>query len=342
MSARTVRADYEALTQVGQQFSRQTDATRRTLQQLKRNMDVLQRGDWQGQGADKFYEEMNSAVLPSMQRLVNALDSAGHRTQDISRIMKEAEDEAANVLRGLGGVAPGSAAAFIRGDADGDGGGPSGGGSGSGDSDSNEMWDMLDQLDPKLKDNPPATLLAELHYLAKAGWSIEILGGKYSDSNTISGDGISGKQKLSIGSDLSADTQLHAVARARAEASIPPVNGKGMDKDEFRGAYLQRARQVEARRIFEEHKLMYELKTENTQNPDTTFAPDIPTGAAHGKAFDDVYKSYVDKGIIAGDPHDKSTFEAEAVDKMEGMLGNRWHFAKYDEANAHWDFYNAP
>ena len=127
MSARTVRADYEALTQVGQQFSRQTDATRRTLQQLKRNMDVLQRGDWQGQGADKFYEEMNSAVLPSMQRLVNALDSAGHRTQDISRIMQEAEDEAANVLRGLGGVAPGSAAAFVGATAS-----PGGGGGGGG------------------------------------------------------------------------------------------------------------------------------------------------------------------------------------------------------------------
>jgi hypothetical protein len=201
------------------------------------------------------------------------------------------------------------------------------------------MLEILDQLDPTLRDNAPPTLVQELTYLVEAGWRVEILGGEYSDSNTIAGDGISGKQVLQLGSDLSADTQLHAVARARAEASIPPVNGKGMDKDEFRGAYIRRAYQVEARRIFEEHKLKYDLLI---QKPPTSFTPDLPTGADRSKDFDDVYTSHLNEWVLAGEPDDRSTFEAKAVDQMQAKLGHRWHFTKDDEASVYWDFYNSP
>jgi WXG100 family type VII secretion target len=105
-----VRADYDALSQITQSFQAQAEATRRTLQSLKRQIQVLEGGDWIGQGATAFYQEMNGAVLPAMQRLGNALETAAQTTQQISQIIKQAEDDAARVLRGDGAGGAGGGA----------------------------------------------------------------------------------------------------------------------------------------------------------------------------------------------------------------------------------------
>jgi uncharacterized protein YukE len=63
---------------------------------------VLEGGDWIGEGAKQFYLEMNSQVLPTLKRLVLALEAANRTTVQINQIMKAAEDEAARVLRGDG------------------------------------------------------------------------------------------------------------------------------------------------------------------------------------------------------------------------------------------------
>ena len=314
MSANTVRADYEALTQVGQQFSRQTDATRRTLEQLKRNMDVLQRGDWQGQGADKFYEEMNSAVLPSMQRLVNALDSAGHRTQDISRIMQEAEDEAANVLRGLGGVAPGSAAAFVQADrgprrnrrtpAKDTSKGPT-------------IYDMFAQLaDPRLKDIPGSTLFVEIAILERAGWQITKGAG-----NTYSLDA----KRITVDSDGSVQSQLHIISAAYAENTIPPVDLQNMDREEYVQAASARQMDVEGVRIFEEYQVMNDLKS--LKGPAIDFAPITPPKTPRSR-YDDIYASYV-KGDIdevhAQTAMGNLVIEEQRFDYMK-RFGDQWDF----------------
>jgi hypothetical protein len=59
----------------------------------------MQAGDWIGEGATKFYGEMNSSVLPTLNRLVNALEAANRTTAQIQQLMKTAEEEAARVLR---------------------------------------------------------------------------------------------------------------------------------------------------------------------------------------------------------------------------------------------------
>src|SRR6185503_8318252 len=61
--------------------------------------DVLEEGDWLGTGADKFYQEMNSQVLPTVARLAQALEQASATTKQISRIMKQAEGEAASLFK---------------------------------------------------------------------------------------------------------------------------------------------------------------------------------------------------------------------------------------------------
>jgi len=103
MAASTVRADYDQLSQVASAFRQNVAAAQRTLQNIKSSLDTLQGGDWIGVGATAFYQEMNDSVLPTWQRLISALDTAATSTAQISAIMKDAEDQAANVLKGPGG-----------------------------------------------------------------------------------------------------------------------------------------------------------------------------------------------------------------------------------------------
>jgi WXG100 family type VII secretion target len=99
MSANKVRTDYENLRQIAQVFSQQAEATRQTLQKMQRDMDILQQGDWVGKSADKLYAEMTASVLPSVKRLGDALARAQQVTQQISAIMKDAEDASAALFK---------------------------------------------------------------------------------------------------------------------------------------------------------------------------------------------------------------------------------------------------
>ncbi len=111
MGNTVIRADYDKLTQLSQAFGQQAEQTRQTLQKLRQMMDVLQGGDWIGKGANAFYGEMSSQVLPTLNRLVRALEGGQQVTQQIGKLMKEAEDEAARILHADGsGAAPSSGA----------------------------------------------------------------------------------------------------------------------------------------------------------------------------------------------------------------------------------------
>src|SRR5512134_2603878 len=109
MPANKVRAEYQALAQIAQSFGKAADQSRQTLQKLTSQVNTLQGGKWKGRGSEKFYNEMNTSLLPAMKRLVSALDQAKTITQKISRIMKDAEDAASAVFKaGASGAAGGA------------------------------------------------------------------------------------------------------------------------------------------------------------------------------------------------------------------------------------------
>ena len=126
MAPATVRADYDQLKQLAAGFSQNSQAAQQTLQSIQQNKETLQGGDWVGEGATAFYKEMDDNVLPSLQRLVRALDSASQSLGQISAVMKEAEDQAANVLKGSGAAGAGAGAGATSGAAS-----TAGGGSGA-------------------------------------------------------------------------------------------------------------------------------------------------------------------------------------------------------------------
>ena len=103
MAAATIRANYDQLKQVASAFAKNSEACKRSLQNIRHNKETLSGGDWIGQGATAFYREMDDSVLPTLQRLVNALDTAQNSISQISSIMQGAEQQAANVLKGPSG-----------------------------------------------------------------------------------------------------------------------------------------------------------------------------------------------------------------------------------------------
>lgn len=94
MSAATIRSDYDQLRSMAQAFRGQSEEVTKHQQALKSQVDDLQGGNWIGKGATAFYQEMGDTVMPTMQRLQRALAEASRITQQISQIMKAAEDEA--------------------------------------------------------------------------------------------------------------------------------------------------------------------------------------------------------------------------------------------------------
>ncbi len=94
MTAPQIRSDYDQLQQIAQAFNAQADSVNKTTQQLKSCVDQLKSNDWVGKGATAFYREWDDSVFPTMKRLHNALSEAARVTNQISQVMKQAEDEA--------------------------------------------------------------------------------------------------------------------------------------------------------------------------------------------------------------------------------------------------------
>jgi len=99
MAAPQVRSDYDQLQVIQNTFSAQSDALQRMNQNLKSRTDTLHGGDWIGEGAKKFYSEMNDQVMPSLKRLEKAMAEAARITQQMSRLLKQAEDEASSCFK---------------------------------------------------------------------------------------------------------------------------------------------------------------------------------------------------------------------------------------------------
>lgn len=89
-----IRVEYDPLGQVATRFANQSETAGQMLQNVRSRFQQLEDGGWIGLGADAFFSEMNSFVLPASQRLQEALDEAGQKTKEIMDKMKQAEEEA--------------------------------------------------------------------------------------------------------------------------------------------------------------------------------------------------------------------------------------------------------
>ena len=71
------------------------------LKQTKGKVESLHNNQWVGEGADKFFNEMESLVLPSVNRLVGALGHAGDVAQKIADTIRRYDEECKNYFNNL-------------------------------------------------------------------------------------------------------------------------------------------------------------------------------------------------------------------------------------------------
>jgi WXG100 family type VII secretion target len=100
MSADVIQTQYDQLEQIAARFGRQAEATAQTTSRVQQSLRGLQAGGWEGRGAAAFFGEMERSVLPSMQRLADAMVQSQKVTSQIKAIMQEAEREASQPFRG--------------------------------------------------------------------------------------------------------------------------------------------------------------------------------------------------------------------------------------------------
>jgi WXG100 family type VII secretion target len=93
-----VRAEYDELARLVQQFYGESDYVGNLTNQIKYLVDGLECGGWVGMGARAFYDEMYHDVIPGLERLIQALCDAGDSVNQISRIIRQAEEEAAAIF----------------------------------------------------------------------------------------------------------------------------------------------------------------------------------------------------------------------------------------------------
>lgn len=99
-----IQAHYDTLNEVARRFGGQAQANREMLAAVRRAMQPLQAGAWQGRGSAAFFNEMNSEVLPALTRLAAALEQAQSVTTAIVRVVRQAEEEAAQPFKGREGA----------------------------------------------------------------------------------------------------------------------------------------------------------------------------------------------------------------------------------------------
>ena len=93
--------NYDELQAMAKQFSSEAEAMSQLLNHTKGAVEHLHSGSWIGRGSDQFFQEMESLLLPSMGRLVNALNTASSTVDQIMSIYREAETEAQNNFKSV-------------------------------------------------------------------------------------------------------------------------------------------------------------------------------------------------------------------------------------------------
>jgi WXG100 family type VII secretion target len=92
-----VEVNYENLERMKSSFDQQAQEAENMLRKISGQVDNLQGGQWVGQGANAFYNEMHGLLLPAVQRLVKSLQEGSRVVGQIMTEFKNAEEESRSV-----------------------------------------------------------------------------------------------------------------------------------------------------------------------------------------------------------------------------------------------------
>jgi WXG100 family type VII secretion target len=92
MMAQFFRLDYDMIKKIMGSFKGREAATQQSIQKLSKVIEQLRGGDWIGEGATAFFNEMDSEVMPAMKRLQNAMTEGDRVSKEIERLQRETEN----------------------------------------------------------------------------------------------------------------------------------------------------------------------------------------------------------------------------------------------------------
>ena len=100
--AGTTQVNYDEMQAIIQSLRAEEEEIMQLLKQTQGKVEHLHNNQWVGQGADRFFGEMESSVLPAMGRLGHALGTAGRVAQQIINIIHQADEETKGFFGNLG------------------------------------------------------------------------------------------------------------------------------------------------------------------------------------------------------------------------------------------------
>lgn len=100
--ADVTRLNYEELQTIIKSLQNEEEEIKNLLSTTKSKVEALHNNQWIGQGADKFFGEMEQVVLPRTGKMVYALDVAGNVLNQIIQIIKGADEETKGFFGNLG------------------------------------------------------------------------------------------------------------------------------------------------------------------------------------------------------------------------------------------------
>ena len=87
----TIALDFDIFKNVQGSFRAQETATQQTIGKLNKIIEQLRGGDWFGEGATAFFNEMDSQVMPSMKNLQNVLGEGDRVAKEIEKKQHDTE-----------------------------------------------------------------------------------------------------------------------------------------------------------------------------------------------------------------------------------------------------------
>jgi len=93
MAVRLRRVHYDEMSAIVKSFRTEQQEIDALLKQTKSKVESLHNNQWVGQGAEKWFSEMEGTVLPAVQRLVNALGYAADTAQKIHETIHKHDEE---------------------------------------------------------------------------------------------------------------------------------------------------------------------------------------------------------------------------------------------------------
>ena len=106
MSQNIIQVNYPQLRDVVQRLQRQADTCTELRTAVNRARHPLEQGGWIGQGAQAFFTELDSNLMPALDRLHNALTQGVAVVQAAIATFQAAEEEAARLFHAKGNVDP--------------------------------------------------------------------------------------------------------------------------------------------------------------------------------------------------------------------------------------------